>query len=201
MFYVKRYSQKFYKIHRKTPLPESGGIPKKWDPGPGTLHLEPFTWDPGPKTHRWDLVPGTFTWDPGPGTLHLNSLPGTRDPICGNLNTIPLRVTSDPYSETLTLIQLSLNVQFSSAAQLFQTDSCTNLYNMTEEQITQLKTSGNVNEVIRTVLNSLLLLFFFTKRFCTYQKHQKHKDSTKQKHKNANKRISDFFDLRCFLCA
>ena len=97
-------------------MPESGGIPKKWDPGPGTLHLGPLIWDPGPKNHRWDPVPGTFTWDPRPGTLHLDSLPGTRDPICGNLNTIPLRVTSDPYSETLTLIQLSLNVQFSSAA-------------------------------------------------------------------------------------
>ena len=28
-----------------------------------------------------------------------------------------------------------------------------------------------------------------------HQKHQKHKDATKQKHKNANKRISDFFLL------
>ena len=55
--------------------------------------------------------------------------------------------------------------------------------------------SSNVNEVIRVVLNSL---FFFTKRFCTHQKHwkhqkqqkhQKHKDATKQKHKTipANK--------------
>ena len=34
-----------------------------------------------------------------------------------------------------------------------------------------------------------------------YQKHQKHKDTTKQKHKNANKRVSDFFPLRCFLYA
>ena len=40
--------------------------------------------------------------------------------------------------------------------------------------------SSNVNEVIRAVLNSL---FFFTKRFDTHQKHQKHKDATKQKHK------------------
>ena len=40
--------------------------------------------------------------------------------------------------------------------------------------------SSNVNEVIRVVLNSLV---FFTKRFCTHQKHQKHKDATKQKHK------------------
>ena len=57
------------------------------------------------------------------------------------------------------------------------------------------KFSSNVNEVIRAVLN---FIFFWTKIFCTHQKHQKHKDATKQKHKNANKRISDFFLLRCF---
>ena len=50
------------------------------------------------------------------------------------------------------------------------------------------KISSNVNEVIRAVLNSLLLLFF-TERFYTHQKYQthqnyqKHKDATKQKHK------------------
>ena len=47
----------------------------------------------------------------------------------------------------------------------------------------KMNISSNVNEVIRSVLNSL---FFFTKRFCTnqkHQKHQKHEDSTKQKHK------------------
>ena len=47
--------------------------------------------------------------------------------------------------------------------------------------------SSNVNEVIRAVLNSLYFyycfFFFFTKRFHTHQKHQKHKDATKQKHK------------------
>ena len=47
--------------------------------------------------------------------------------------------------------------------------------------------SSNINEVIRAVLN---FFFFFTKRFCEHKKH-----------KNANKRISDFFPLRCFLCA
>ena len=51
------------------------------------------------------------------------------------------------------------------------------------------KISGNVNEVIRSVLN---FFFFFTKRFFMhqkYQKHQKHKDATKQKQKTlqANK--------------
>ena len=45
--------------------------------------------------------------------------------------------------------------------------------------------SSNLNEVIKAVLN----FFFFTKTFCTHQKHQKHKDATKQKYKTlqANK--------------
>ena len=57
--------------------------------------------------------------------------------------------------------------------------------------------SSNVNEVIRAVSN---LFIFYEKISCV----QKHKDVTKQKrkkhkkHKNANKRISDFFPLRCF---
>ena len=45
--------------------------------------------------------------------------------------------------------------------------------------------SSNVNEVIRAVLNPL---FFFTKIFCTHQKHQKHKDASKQKHKTTHKK-------------
>ena len=47
--------------------------------------------------------------------------------------------------------------------------------------------SSNVNELIRSVLNSFF--FFLTKRFCTHQKYQKHKDAIKQKHKTlqANK--------------
>ena len=45
--------------------------------------------------------------------------------------------------------------------------------------------SSNINEVIRAVLNPLFI--FFTKRFRTHQKHQKHKNATKQKHNNANK--------------
>ena len=74
--------------------------------------------------------------------------------------------------------------------------------------------SSNVNEVIRAVLNSL---FFFTKRFDTHQKHQKHKDATKQKHKrlqakkkqkqNAPKKylrgkksLIRLFAFLCFLC-
>ena len=50
--------------------------------------------------------------------------------------------------------------------------------------------SSDINEVIRAVLN---FLFFFTKGFCSHKKYKKHK--------NANKGISDFFHLRCFLCA
>ena len=60
--------------------------------------------------------------------------------------------------------------------------------------------SSNVNEVIRVVLNSL---FFLQKDFastkCT-KITKSTKDATKQKHKNANKQISDFFPLRFFLC-
>ena len=48
--------------------------------------------------------------------------------------------------------------------------------------------SSNINWVIRVVLNPLL---FFTKRFCTYQKHQKALKAQKgnqPKAQNANKR-------------
>ena len=41
--------------------------------------------------------------------------------------------------------------------------------------------SSYVNEVIRAAL-FFYYCFFFTKRLCTHQKHQKHKDTTKQKH-------------------
>ena len=109
---------------------------RKWgtvEPPLGALHLGPGTQDPqaGPGTRY--LYVGLRTWDP---------LPGTRDPICGNHDPIPLRGTPDPYLRTLASIQLSRNVKFSSVAQLFQTGSCKNLYNMTEEQITQLKTNS-----------------------------------------------------------
>ena len=40
--------------------------------------------------------------------------------------------------------------------------------------------SSYVNEVIRAALY-FYYCFFFTKRLCTHQKHQKHKDVTKQK--------------------
>ena len=65
------------------------------------------------------------------------------------------------------------------------------------ESFYEMETSSNVNLVIRAVLNSVFF-FFFTKRFCTHKKHQKHKDADKQKHKNANKWISDFFPLDVF---
>ena len=109
--------------------------------GPTTLHLGPFTWDSGPGTHRRDPGPETFMSDPGPGTLHVglftwDPVPYMRDPMW-NQDQIPLRGTWDTYINTnlgtFTLIQLSLNVLFSSAAYLFQTRSYTNLYNLTEE--------------------------------------------------------------------
>ena len=62
----------------------------------------------GPGT--WILHVGPFSWDPGPYM---------RDPIW-NQDQISLRGTQGPYINTnlgtLTLIQLSLNVRFSSAA-------------------------------------------------------------------------------------
>ena len=67
--------------------------------------------------------------------------------------------------------------------------------------------SSDINEAIRAVLN---FLFFFTKRFCTHQKAPKAPKALKalkgiktprKKHKNANKRRSDYFPLRCFLGA
>ena len=54
--------------------------------------------------------------------------------------------------------------------------------------------NSNMNAVIRAVLNSL---FFFTKRFRTHRKTQRHKD-TQAKAQNANKQISDFFSLHAF---
>ena len=43
--------------------------------------------------------------------------------------------------------------------------------------------SSNINEVIRAVLT----FFFLQKDFTLTKKHKKHKNATKQKHKNANK--------------
>ena len=82
--------------------------------------------------------------------------------------------------------------------------------------------SSKINEVIRAVLNSLLFFFFFflqkdfartkstkstksiksTKKHQKHQKHQQHQKHKKhEKHINANKRISDFFPLKFFLCS
>ena len=96
------------------------GIPEKWDPGPETQDQGPesHTWDPGPATlHlrpfrnpgplRGSRVPGHSTWDHSPWTW---------DPTCGNRNPLPLCGRQDPYLVTLTLIQLFLNLQFSSVA-------------------------------------------------------------------------------------
>ena len=105
-----------------------------WDPGcgtrelpPGNLHLGPGTRDPQAAPEIRDL--GSSTQDPSTGT---------RDPICGNRDQTPLHGTRDPYVVALTFKELSLNVQFSSIDQFFQTGIYTNLHNRTEKQITQL---------------------------------------------------------------
>ena len=68
--------------------------------------------------------------------------------------------------------------------------------------------SRNINEVIRAVLN-FFLFFFFTKILHapkslkapkSTKSTKRHKD-TQAKAQNANKRISDYFPLRCFLRA
>ena len=114
-------SHLMFELHHKTAYRKSGtrdpGLvtwnpymgPRVRDPPPGTLHLGSGTRDP-----RQDQGSETFTGDPGPSTW--DSSPGNQDPICVNLDPIPLPGTRDPYLGTLTLIQLSLNVQFSSVA-------------------------------------------------------------------------------------
>ena len=79
----------------------------------------------------------------------------------------------------------------------------------------KLLINSNINEVIRAVLN---FFFFFyekishartkgaksTKSTKKHQKHQKHQKAQRRnqaKAQNANKRISDYFPLRCFLGA
>ena len=93
-------------------------------------YVEPGTWKPSAGTQDPEPIGGTKTWD-----LYVRS--GTQDPICENWDPIPAFTwnTGPITLGTLTLIQLSLNVQFRSVAQLFQTDSGTNLHNVTEEQI------------------------------------------------------------------
>ena len=66
-----------------------------------------------------------------------------------------------------------------------------------------MQESSNINEVIKAVLNS-----FFYEKISHAQKAPKALKAPKtpkgtkiprQKHKNANKRISDYFPLGCFL--
>ena len=85
------------------------GIPEKWDLGPRTLHLGSFTQDQdqGPIDGTRHLYVGLRTWYPSPVT---------RDPICGYRDPIPSRETWDPHLGIVTLIQLSLNMKFSSVA-------------------------------------------------------------------------------------
>ena len=77
-----------------------------------------------------------------------------------------------------------------------------------EKDCDNRKFSSNINEVIRAVLNFfLLLLFFFYKKVLHALKALKPLKALKgtktlrQKHKNANKRISDYFPRRCYLGA
>ena len=85
------------------------GIPENWDPGSGTQ-------DPG--SIRGTRDQGLSTWDPGPAIHRQDPGPRARDLYLRseNWDTRPLRAARDPYLVTLTLIQLSLHVQFSSIA-------------------------------------------------------------------------------------
>ena len=74
---------------------------------------------------------------------------------------------------------------------------------MREKQgkIKSVHKSSNINEVIKAVLN---FLFFFYEKILHTLKALKALNGTNtlgQKHKNANRRISDYFPLRCFLGA
>ena len=74
---------------------------------------------------------------------------------------------------------------------------------MREKQgkIKSVHKSSNINEVIKAVLN---FLFFFYEKILHALKAPKAPKALKgtktlgQKHKNANKRINDYFRLRCF---
>ena len=79
-----------------------------------------------------------------------------------------------------------------------------------EKDCDNWKFSSNINKVIRAVLN---FFFFFTKRFCTHQKHKKHQKALKapnalkgtktlrQKHKNAKWANEWLFSLYMILGA
>ena len=69
-----------------------------------------------------------------------------------------------------------------------------------EKDCDNSKFSSNINEVIKAVLNSLFFLrkdFAHTKSTKSTKRHK----YTRAKAQNANKRISDYFPLRCFLGA
>ena len=77
-------------------------------------------------------------------------------------------------------------------------------YVLVEKDFYNYKFSGNISEVIKAVLN---FLFFLQKDFARTKSTKKPKSTkstkrhknTRQKYKNANKIISDYFPLRCFL--
>ena len=75
---------------------------------------------------------------------------------------------------------------------------------MIEKVCDNWKFSSNINEVVRVVLNSLFIyLFIFYEKILHAPKAPpkalKDTKTLKQKYKNANKWISDYFPLRCFL--
>ena len=62
--------------------------------------------------------------------------------------------------------------------------------------------SSNINEVVRTVLNSLFSAFLFYKKIPhapkSTKKHQKHKNATKQKHKTQISKQNQKMRLKSF---
>ena len=74
---------------------------------------------------------------------------------------------------------------------------------MIEKDCNNEKFSSNVNEVIKAVLNSYFFLrkdFPHTKSTKSTKSTKRHK-YTREKVQKANKQISDYFHLRCFLGA
>ena len=105
------------RINQKTTLKQRWNVcwGGTWDPGPFTWVLSSGTQDPRAIDKTQNPGPYRGTRDLGPSTWGDTS-PVTWNPICGNRDPIPLHGMRNPYLGTLTLMQLSLNVQFSSVA-------------------------------------------------------------------------------------
>ena len=88
------------------------------DPRLGTWnpYVEPGTWNPSARTQDPGPIGGTRDLGPVRGTWNLG--PRTQDPICQNWDPMPTFTwkTGPITLGTFTMIQLSLNVQFSSVA-------------------------------------------------------------------------------------